>query len=262
MHRREYIGLPVCSLLWNTVPDGINHVFVGKTFIDAVTADQKVIKIVFQLECRDFWLTDHNVRVSSVPRFLCFDVAESSRNWQTAWENSQWALNIEVLFIWAGCSLCKCLGAINLSSTGLYPQPFLLIIGLVVPGKHCNLAPCIHAHDDSAVSNVYYVGSVIYYHNYCRARTRTFGTNLLAGILMLGALLGLLNELDETSFAFFEPQLYGFLRVHRELLILDHKIVQVIPEIISTGSSTMAIKNSEKANLGPLNFELGLWFRF
>jgi len=76
--------------------------------------------------------------------------------------------------------------------------------------------------------------------------------------MLLGALLGLLNELDETSFALFEPKLYGFLRVHRELLILDHKIVQVIPQIVSTGSSAMAIKNSEKANLGPLNFELGL----
>jgi len=132
----------------------------------------------------------------------------------------------------------------------------------VVSGKHCNLVSCIYAHDYSAVTYIYHVGCVIYDHNNGRARARPFGTDLLAGVLMLGALLGLLDKLDETFFTFFEPLLYGFLRVHRELLILNHKIVQVIPKVISTGSATVTIENPKKAYLRPFNFKLGLWFRF
>lgn len=78
--RGEHVGLSVCCLFGNTVPDGVNHVFVIQTFIDAITADQKVVKIVFQLECCDFWLTDNNIWVSSVTGLLCFDVTESSRD--------------------------------------------------------------------------------------------------------------------------------------------------------------------------------------
>ena len=79
---------------------------------------------------------------------------------------------------------------------------------------------------------------------------------------MLGALLSHLNKLDKIFFAFSEPKLYGFLGIHRELLILDHKIVQIIPKVISTSSSTVAIKNSKEADLRPLNVELGLGFWF
>jgi len=171
-------------------------------------------------------------------------------------------LNIEVLFIWARCGFCKGLGAVNFPPTCLDPQPLLLVIGLVVPGKHCNLASRVHAHDDSAVTDIDNVGGVVDDHDYCRARARAFRTDLLAGVCMLGALLSHLNKLDKISFAFSEPKLYSFLGIHRELLILDHKIVQIIPKVISTSSSTVAIKNSKEADLRPLNIELGLGFWF
>ncbi len=256
----EHVGFPVCGLFWNTVPNGVNYVLVIQTFVNSITTDQKVVEIVLQFECCDFWFTDNNIWVTSVTRLLCLDVTESSWHRQTAWENSEWALYVEVFFIWARSGFCEGLGAVNLSPTCLDPQPLLLVIRLVVPAKHCDLAPCVHAHDDSAVSDIDNVGSVVNDHNYCCTRTRAFRTDLLAGILVLGTLLSHLNQLDKISFAFSKAKLYGFLGVHRELIILNHKIMQIIPKVIRTSSSTVTIKNSKEADLGPLNIKLGLWF--
>jgi len=75
---------------------------------------------------------------------------------------------------------------------------------------------------------------------------------------MLRLCLGLLHQTQETPFALPEPLLDGLDRVLRELFILNHKVMQVIPEVVGTSRSSMPIKYSEKADLRPLNIDISL----
>jgi hypothetical protein len=75
---------------------------------------------------------------------------------------------------------------------------------------------------------------------------------------VLGSGLGLLNQAEEVPLALMETLLDGLNGVLRELLILHDKVMEVVSEVVSACRATMAIKNSKKANLRPLDVQISL----
>ena len=57
----------------------------------------------------------------------------------------------------------------------------------------------------------------------------------------------------EVTLAFFEPCDDSLLRMQGELLILNDKVVQIVSQVVSAGSPSVAVENAKKANLRPLN---------
>ena len=68
-------------------------------------------------------------------------------------------------------------------------------------------------------------------------------------------------QVDETAFTLLEPCNDRLLWELREVLILHYEVVQIIPQVVRTGSPTMTVKDSEEAYLGPLNVQMGLALR-
>lgn len=79
---------------------------------------------------------------------------------------------------------------------------------------------------------------------------------------MLSSSLRLLNEAEEVALALMEALLDGLDWVLRELLILHNEVMQVISEVISTRRASMAIKDTEEADLWPLDIKIRLVLRF
>ena len=66
--------------------------------------------------------------------------------------------------------------------------------------------------------------------------------------------MGLLHQVQEVAFAFSEALPDRLDRILRKLLVLDHEVMQVVPEVVSTGRATMAIEDTKEADLRPLYF--------
>ena len=73
---------------------------------------------------------------------------------------------------------------------------------------------------------------------------------------ILSSRLRYFDQIYETSLALFKPVNNGLLWELREVFVLDDKIVEIISKIVSTGSSSMPIEDSKKADLRPLNVEV------
>jgi len=90
----DSIWLPRSHLLVNSIPHAVNDLLVVETLKDTVAANQEEIVVVFQLETENLRVTNDNILIASISWPLCFNVAESARNGQSAGEHSQRALNI------------------------------------------------------------------------------------------------------------------------------------------------------------------------
>ena len=73
--------------------------------------------------------------------------------------------------------------------------------------------------------------------------------------------LGDFNEINEAALAFFETSDDGLLRELGEIVILHDEVVKIIAKVVSTGSPTVPIKDTEEADLRPLNLQVLLALR-
>lgn len=72
--------------------------------------------------------------------------------------------------------------------------------------------------------------------------------------------MGHLNQVDKASLTFFETADDCFIRELREVLILNHEVMKIVPQVVCTGSSTVAVENAEETYLRPLNVHMLLAF--
>lgn len=79
---------------------------------------------------------------------------------------------------------------------------------------------------------------------------------------MLGPRLRHFDELNKITLALEKAAFNSLHRVLGELFVLNHEVVQVIAQIVSTRRAAVAIEHAEEADLGPLDVELGLVLRF
>ena len=68
------------DLFVDTLPAHVDTVSVVKSLKDSVAADHDKIEVILHLEALDIWLTNNNIRVSTIPRSLCLNVSESLGN--------------------------------------------------------------------------------------------------------------------------------------------------------------------------------------
>ena len=137
----------------------------------------------------------------------------------------------------------------------------MLVVGLVVTREHCDLSARVDRHDAATVANIDDVGHVIDDHDYGGARARSLWTNLLARHGILSSSLSHLNQVDKAALAVFESTNYGFLGEFGEIFVLNNEVVQVVAQVVGTGRTAVAIKDTEEADLGPLDVKvlLALW---
>ena len=85
---------------------------------------------------------------------------------------------------------------------------------------------------------------------------------MLAWHSVLGPSLSHLNQIDKASLTLFETADDSFVGELREVFILNHKVMKIVPQVVCTGSSTMAVENAEETDLRPFHvhvlFALGL----
>ena len=71
------------------------------------------------------------------------------------------------------------------------------------------------------------------------------------------------DEVAETLLALLKACDDGFLRKLWEVLVLDHKIVKVVTQVISASRASVTVKNAEETDLGPFNIQIcfTLWLK-
>ena len=68
--------------------------------------------------------------------------------------------------------------------------------------------------------------------------------------------MSLLDKRKEVAFAFPETLSNGFNGILRELLVLNDKVMQIVPQVVCTSTAAVPIKDSEEANLRPLDVQV------
>jgi len=260
----SFVSFTGSHLIWdrnlfsNPIPNSINAVSVVKSLKDSITTYHNEIKVVLNFKAFDVWITNNYIWVTTITRSLCFDISKGFGNRKSSWENSQWTLDVEI-FLSRGCSCFgKGLSPVNLSSSSLDSNLFQLIIRLVISWENSDLCSCINRHHSSWVSHIDNVNHFIDYHDHVRTRSWPLWAHILPSHEVLGSCLCLLNKTEEIPLTLMESFLDGLDWVLRKLFILNHKVMQVISEVVSACRASMSIKHSEKADLRPLNIDVGL----
>jgi len=251
--RRKLVILTAGSLLLDALPHTIYNFLVVKSFVDTVATYKEKVKVILKFEHFKLWIAHNHVRVTSIPGSFGLDVAESSRNGQTTRENAQGPLNVEVLLVWGRCSFREGLSAIDLASLGLDTAPLIFVIGFVVSAWHCSMQTSIHRHYATAITNIHNICSVIYYNYTDRAASRAFWSHCLTWILFLSPSLSKFDQVDKIALTLLKACCDCLLRMHRELIVLHDKVMQIISQVVGTCSASMPIEDTEETNLGPFN---------
>ncbi len=71
-----------------------------------------------------------------------------------------------------------------------------------------------------------------------------------------------LAHVNEVVFRLFEALHYGLLWVPWETVLLYHEMVQIVPQVLGAGMTTMAVIDTEKGTLGPVLIFSVIWFDY
>lgn len=212
-----------------SVPDGVDAVSVVEALENAIAADHDEVEVVLDLEALDVGVADNHVRVAAEPRPLGLNVPEGLRDREAAWEDPQRTLHIEILLPRALGGFGKGLRSIYLSAGCLNSDLLELVVWLVVSGEHADLRASVDGHDGPGVAYVDDENRLIDNHDDGGAGAGPLGAHGLSCHQVLGPGLGLLDETEEVALALAEAFADGFDRVLRELLVLNHEVVEIVP---------------------------------
>ena len=73
---------------------------------------------------------------------------------------------------------------------------------------------------------------------------------------VLGSCLSNFNEVKEAALTLFETSHDRFIWKLWEVLVLHDEVMKIIAQVVRTGSSTMAIEDSEETDLRPFNVQV------
>ena len=150
-------------------------------------------------------------------------------------------------------TLCRC-RLINLPSSLDDPLILLDVRWLVVPAERHHYLPSVDRDDRSAVTNVGAVAGFSNYQNYDCARTRSIDNNRISVFITA------LAHLYESILCLFETLDDGVFWVLREAILLDHEVMELIPEELCTSVSSMPVVHPKKAAFWPILVLAMGWF--
>jgi hypothetical protein len=70
---------------------------------------------------------------------------------------------------------------------------------------------------------------------------------------VLSSILCDLYQVEKALLTLLEACDDGFLGKLREVFVLDDEVMQVVSQVVCTGSSSVAVENSKEADLGPFD---------
>jgi len=161
----ECVWRLACDLLFDTAPDGVNTLLVVQSLKDSIASNHKEIEVILQFETANLGVTDNNVRISSIFLSLSFDVTKGFGYRQATWEDSQWPLHVEVLFVGVSRRFGKGLRAVYFTTRSLDTNTFKLAIWLVITRARSNFGASIQRHKAAAITNIDDIGHIIDDHN-------------------------------------------------------------------------------------------------
>ena len=153
------------DLLRDPLPHCIDTLSVAQSFKDSIATNHYKVKVVLYLEALDIWVAHNNVGVATVSWALSLNVSEGLRNRETARENSQWSLDVEILLARVSCSLSEGLRSVDLSTGCLDSDLLELIVRLVVTREHTDLGASVDRHHSSGVSHIDDINHIVNDHN-------------------------------------------------------------------------------------------------
>jgi len=110
----------------------------------------------------------------------------------------------------------------------------------MIDGKSHAALSSIWAQNCSWISHVYNIASISNYQQNNSARSRFFRTSLLLSC-----------TINKHTFCLFKPFSYCFFRIMRKSRLFNDKLMQIVPEKISTSCSSVSIKHSKKWTFRP-----------
>lgn len=114
----------------------------------------------------------------------------------------------------------------------------------------------IDRHQTATVTDVDHIRHVVDDHDDGGTTSRSFRTDLLTWHSVLGPSLSHLNQIDKASLTLFETADDSFVRELREVLILNDKVMKIVPQVVCTGSPTVAVENAEETDLRPFHIHV------
>lgn len=126
----------------------------------------------------------------------------------------------------------------------------------MISREDADLRTSIDRHDGPRVAYIDDVNHFIDHHDDSGAGAGPLGPHRLACHQMLRSGLRLLYETQKVALALPKAFSDGLHRILWKLLILDDEVVQVVPEIVSTGRASVAIKDAKETDLRPFNVEM------
>ena len=161
------------------LPYRVYTVTICESFKYTITSNHDEIKVVLDLESFDIWVTDDYIWVSTISGAFGLDITEGLWDRESAWEDPQWSLNVQVLLTRVCCRFGESLSPVDFATCGLDPDLLEFVIWLMVTWKNTNLGASIDRHHRSWITNVDYVYHIVDNHYNCCTWPRSLWSHIL-----------------------------------------------------------------------------------
>ena len=135
---------------------------------------------------------------------------------------------------------------IDLTAGLNYSLVLFEVAGFVVAAQRSHLLAGVRGKDGPAVAYVRYVADLANNQYYDRARSRTFYHSHLTRCLVLG-----LAHLQKPTFSLLKALPNGLLWLPREIVLLDHVVMQIVSQKLGAGAAPVAVVDAEERACRP-----------
>lgn len=239
-----------------------------------LTTEQQEVHLVVDLKLLYVWRRDHYVWVAAVFLSFCLDVTESARDTQTAWEDTEWAVD----YVWIRVSLVGLLAhervvlawlvgdrldllvvalgdrlrLVHFAARVKNPLLFMDIIWFVVKRKVDAKVSTVSAQNRSTVANIDDEYPLL-------DQKSNDGTGPTTVQHVRPSSCEVFYCVKKVVFCFLVAVDNCLPWVLWEKRVFDNELVKVVSQEVSAGVASMAVKHPEEAALGPVLNVLLAW---
>lgn len=254
-------GAGIINSLWQGSLPSMLHTFLVAQFLkDTITSKDDEVVVISNLEALDVWSWNDHTWVTSILRIFSFDISNRTRDREAPGKHSVWSHN-QMHGALPIRSDVRDIVAVLVDSTPVFFYPFglTLLLWLMISWQCEDLLPSVHRHYSPAIT---YIGEVAHVSNdQCNDSTRPASVNLTHSPLVWWQSL-LIGILQESLLGFSTSAFDSFPWILWEIWMLDYQLMQLVPQIVSTRRSTMAIIDSKEGTSGPILSIFEFWLDY